>query len=273
MECCYQPILGDEDFCAFGIPCGENEGDCDAHYECQDGLGCASCPANLGFSSNIHCCTQRGVDNGGWNFCTSSDPCGIDEGDCNYYWECKEGLLCGTDNCPTSFGFSSSVNCCYRAPLGHESFCTSEIPCNENEGNCDSHNECQEDLFCGSNNCLASLNFDSEVDCCVNCTTACNGDIGFCNCNTCSENEGDCDANDECHDGLFCGSNNCISTLGFDSEMDCCSSTQIMSQNYPHSYPKNAYETWLLTAPNGSYIKLQFHLFHVRNITLGPRLT
>ena len=32
----------------------------------------------------------------------------------------------------------------------------------------------------------------------VNCATASNGEIGFCNCNTCSENEGDCDAHDEC---------------------------------------------------------------------------
>ena len=51
----------------------------------------------------------------------------------------------------------------------------------------------------------------------VNCATASNGEFGFCNCNTCSENEGDCDAHDECQDGLACGSNNC-----FDYEVDCC---------------------------------------------------
>ena len=98
----------------------------------------------------------------------------------------------------------------------------------------------------------------------MNCATVSNGEIGFCNCNTCSENEGDCDANDECHDGLFCGSNNCISTLGFDSEIDCCSSTQIMSPNYPNSYPENTEETWLITAPTGSFLTLQFNSFHVR---------
>ena len=48
------------------------------------------------------------------------------------------------------------------------------------------------------------------------------GKIGFCNCNTCSENEGDCDAHDECQDGHLCGSNNCPTSLGFDSEVDCC---------------------------------------------------
>ena len=56
----------------------------------------------------------------------------------------------------------------------------------------------------------------------VNCATASNGDDEFCYCNTCSENEGDCDAHDECQDGLFCGSNNCPASLGFESEVDCC---------------------------------------------------
>ena len=56
----------------------------------------------------------------------------------------------------------------------------------------------------------------------VNCATASNGEIGFCYCNTCSENEGDCDTHDECQDGLACGSNNCPASLVFDSEIDCC---------------------------------------------------
>ena len=56
----------------------------------------------------------------------------------------------------------------------------------------------------------------------VNCATASNGELGYCNCNTCSENEGDCDANDECQDGLACGSKTCPTSLGFDSEIDCC---------------------------------------------------
>ena len=56
----------------------------------------------------------------------------------------------------------------------------------------------------------------------VNCETVSNGEIGFCNCNTCSENEGDCNSHDECQDGLSCGSNNCLASLGFDTEDDCC---------------------------------------------------
>ena len=101
----------------------------------------------------------------------------------------------------------------------------------------------------------------------VNCATVSNGEIRFCNCNTCSVNEGDCDSNDECQDGLVCGSNNCQASLGFDSDVDCCFQVLIiMSPNYPNSYPNNVEETWLLTAPTGSIIKLQFHSFHVRLI-------
>ena len=67
-----------------------------------------------------------------------------------------------------------------------------------------------------------SKNFNCKTLCLVNCATASNGFDEFCYCNTCSENEGDCDAHDECQDGLFCGSNNCLAALGFDSEVDCC---------------------------------------------------
>ena len=66
----------------------------------------------------------------------------------------------------------------------------------------------------------------------VNCNTASNGEIGFCNCNTCFENEGDCDSHDECQDGIFCGSNNCPASLGFDSEFDCCYQPTIGDEHF-----------------------------------------
>ena len=56
----------------------------------------------------------------------------------------------------------------------------------------------------------------------VNCATI--PIFDFCNCKTCSENEGDCDAHDECQDILACGSNNCPASLGFDTDVDCCHS-------------------------------------------------
>ena len=116
----------------------------------------------------------------------------------------------------------------------------------------------------------------------VDCNTVNNGGIGFCNCNTCYENEGDCDSHDECHDGLLCGGSikiladitiqlsyvealdiNCPASLGFDSAVGCCIKG-FMSPNYPNPYPAYAEETWLITAPNGTTITLQFHSFDVR---------
>ena len=148
---------------------------------------------------------------------------------------------------------------CATVSNGEFGFCHCNT-CSENEGDCDSHDECQSSIFCGYNNCPASLGFDAEVDCCYQPTV---GDEHFCASGIpCGEDEGDCDSNNECQSNHFCGSNNCPASLGFDSEIDCCNSTQIMSPNYPNSYPNNAEETWLLTAPTGSIITLQFHSFH-----------
>ena len=110
------------------------------------------------------------------------------------------------------------------------------------------------------------IKFPCNILSLVDCTTTSPsiGDDEFCNCNTCSENEGDCDYDNQCQSNHFCGSNNCLASLGFDSGIDCCSSTQIMSPNYPHSIPPGVEKTWLLTAPTGSQITLEFHSFDVR---------
>ena len=93
--------------------------------------------------------------------------------------------------------------------------------CTENEGHCDSHDECQDGLACGSNNCPATLGFDSEVDCCYEASV---GDDDFCTtANPCREDEGDCDSNDECQSNLYCQNGvNCPESLGFSSDVNCC---------------------------------------------------
>ena len=139
---------------------------------------------------------------------------------------------------------------------GDDFFCICNT-CSENEGNCNAHDECQDNLLCGSNNCPDSLSFDSEVDCCYRPIV---GEEDFCTTGIpCGEHEGDCDSNSECQSNHFCGSNNCPPSLGFESEVDCCSSTQIMSP-----YPNNVDETWLVKAPTGSIINLQFHFVNIR---------
>ena len=99
------------------------------------------------------------------------------------------------------------------------------------------------------------------------------GDEDFCVTGiTCGEDKGDCDSNIECQNSLYCGYNNCPVSLGFASEVDCCTSTQLVSPNYPNSYPRYAEETWLIAAPTGSIINLQFHSFDVRHILKNLRM-
>ena len=101
------------------------------------------------------------------DFCTSENPCGTNQGDCDNHDECQDGLVCGSNNCPDYLSFDSEFDCCYIPIVGDENFCKSGIPCGEDEGDCDSSNECQADLFCDPEiSCPAYLGFTSDVNCC-----------------------------------------------------------------------------------------------------------
>ena len=52
------------------------------------------------------------------DFCTSGNPCGTDQGDCDTHDECQDGLFCGSNNCPDSIGFHSEFDCCYVPTVG-----------------------------------------------------------------------------------------------------------------------------------------------------------
>ena len=55
----YIKCANEDDFCTTDNPCVVDEGDCDTHDECQDGLFCdpaISCAAYLGFASDVNCC-------------------------------------------------------------------------------------------------------------------------------------------------------------------------------------------------------------------------
>ena len=105
------------------------------------------------------------VINGKIGFC-SCHSCSELEGDCDFDDQCQEGLRCGSNNCLAFFGFDAHTDCCYDAKVGAEDFCTTDEPCEVDEGDCDSNEECKSHLFCGSNNCPDSLGFLSSVDCC-----------------------------------------------------------------------------------------------------------
>ena len=46
------------------------------------------------------------------DFCTTSNPCADDQGDCDSNSECQSNLFCGSNNCPAYLGFGSEVDCC-----------------------------------------------------------------------------------------------------------------------------------------------------------------
>ena len=105
------------------------------------------------------------VINGEIGFC-ACNSCSEHEGDCDFHYQCRKGLRCGSNNCLALFGFDTNTDCCYFATVGAEEFCTTDEPCEFNEGDCDSNDECQSHLFCGSNNCPNSLGISSSADCC-----------------------------------------------------------------------------------------------------------
>ena len=81
----------------------------------------------------------------------------------------------------------------------------------------------------------------------------------------CGVDDGDCDSDEECGDNLYCGSNNCPDSLGFQNGADCCfnkTSHTIFSKDYPLP-GKYIDETWLLSTNVGWIINLQFHSFLV----------
>ena len=100
--------------------------------------------------------------NGDYDFCYCN-KCSENEGHCDSHGDCQVGLACGSSNCTASLGFDSDIDCCYQPSVGDEHFCTNTNPCGEDEGDCDSHDECNDGLICGSNNCP----FSSDTDCCT----------------------------------------------------------------------------------------------------------
>ena len=218
--------VSENDFCTSDNPCAHNEGDCDINLDCQSGLACGSnnCPDALGVASDMDCCF--GISEGDEHFCTTLNTCGLDQGDCDANDECMIGLVCGIDNCNYNTS-NTGLDCCYNATIGDNHFCASGIPCGMYEGDCDSDDECENDLICGTDNCNfnASLGFPTDLDCCY---TPMFGDPDWCTVSSpCGVDEGGCNSYDECQTDLFCDvTNGCPSSLGFDSGVACCSDAE-----------------------------------------------
>ena len=51
-----------------------------------------------------------------WACCSSSNQCGVDEGDCDSDADCSGILKCGSNNCGSNF--HSLADCCYDPSPG-----------------------------------------------------------------------------------------------------------------------------------------------------------
>ena len=84
----------------------------------------------------------------------------------SYIATLNAGLTCGQDNCPSSLGWPTWVDCCVNATVtpaptpsptaaptpspsqpGDHDYCSSLNKCGENEGDCDNDNQCNSGKF------------------------------------------------------------------------------------------------------------------------------
>ena len=261
-DCCYDPAKincadgsGGASCCSSSNQCVAGEGDCDYDSHCIGNLKCGqdNCDTSLGFPGNYDCCYEPSCSDGsgGTACCTSSNQCGLGEGDCDSDIECIGSLKCGINNCDSSLGFPGNYDCCYGPNCadgtGGAACCTSSNQCGSGEGDCDSDSDCIGSLKCGSNNCDTSLGFPPDYDCCYD-TTPCIVDSpnsfpsnpcytvlgsgcdkgsstwsswSCCSIsNQCDIGEGDCDIDSQCSGNLKCGTDNC--GANFPTGFDCC---------------------------------------------------
>jgi len=135
--------------CTSSNKCGDGEGDCDSNDDCQNGLQCGdgttghdnNCKTDFDWGHEDHDCCYDPNPNSkscankdfdpakcvgcGANAddiascCTSSNKCGIGEGDCDKDADCMSGLKCGEgtpghdNNCLPDFGWGARSDCCY----------------------------------------------------------------------------------------------------------------------------------------------------------------
>ena len=139
---------------------------------------------------------------------------------------------------------SNSLYKC-NASLAYHNCCHKDYPCGENEGHCDNDSDCKDGLRCGVRNCGKDWP-DSSWNCCTSAPTICNAATANGHCCSekfpCAENEGDCDNDKECKDGLRCGYNNCGNDWPHIS-FDCCTSKPL-PQVPPSTFKLMVSFTW-----------------------------
>ena len=115
-------------YCSLSV-CKEGEGDCAIDSECEESLVCGY--MNCANNSLQHCCTK---------ICYNDSDC-VDH-ECNI-----EKYQCRLDSYGTNW-----------------SNCSQDTPCNQGEGDCDQHTDCDGQLLCGVDNCDRGSVY---LDCCT----------------------------------------------------------------------------------------------------------
>jgi hypothetical protein len=122
-------------------------------------------------------------------------------------------------------------SCVHPAPPGASQHCTSECPCSDGGGDCDSEDECLPWLTC-VRDVGARYGWRSDVDVCeATCHPSALGTSTYCRAGCpCEAGEGDCDSDAECAPGLRCifdvGAN-----YGWGADVDVCEATCHPSAN------------------------------------------
>ena len=62
--------------------------------------------------------------------------------------------------------------------IGDDDWCTTEKPCGQDEGNCETDDQCLEGYICGYRNCPSELGFASETNCCFEKSAYCSSLYG-----------------------------------------------------------------------------------------------
>ena len=65
----------------------------------------------------------NGIPSTDWSCCSSTSPCNVGEGDCDFDSDCAGSLTCGMNNCVNDFSsngssWSSAADCCVMMGQG-----------------------------------------------------------------------------------------------------------------------------------------------------------
>jgi len=196
--------------------CYKGQGDCETDQDCRSGLFCGknNCRGEFGSHSakgilwvrKDDCCTNnRNYCNPADRIpfsrrtcCSSSNPCPFSHGDCDKDSDCQSGLICGDNNCKDFHtGAGNKDDCCVYPNGG-----TGNRPSVWSNSNTGSQAK--------GNSKLSGCEANPSFRCCTKHRP-------------CALGGGDCSRDDDCQEGLVCGSNNCRNFHpNADRKMDCC---------------------------------------------------